>query len=655
LDFLTQYDKLFDGRRDVYGEGFPKAADPSKYSYRAVYKPLTQELLLQHLRGALTLGVYPIREDETVAWFAMDVDGPKDGDGFEQALEVARQQVELLERAGLTAYIERSRSGQGTHVWGFLDKPLPAAIVRQALRPHLIDDAIFDKMYPVQDDLDRTPLGNLICLPFQGEALKRGCAVFLDAQAQPINPREFLAGLKTNPSEVVEHIAGKQQKLRPVTRTTPAVTGDLDYGPLVTGALKVISPFGCQFMRNSWVNRRDIKEPQWYAAIQVATHFEHGRDFAHILSQDYPNYVPEEVDSKFDQAVGKPRIGCDFIHERFPKLACTSCPNNNGKRQAPHYRAKESILGLVRQSTSPMEHVGDFGADLARIDRLNAGEDSNGYRWGIPGLDSVTRLRPSELTVVGALPSMGKTWLMVDGMYRLAKQGVAVFCFSAETGRESLRQRLLARAAQVDSAKLKGEGAKLTPQDRRALDSAAHRLASMPIFIDYSSINADDVLAQIERTMLTTGMSFDTPYAVFFDYLQFGNKLPGEDSEYERLSRLSSEFKYVAKILEHPIVVFSQLKRENEGAETPLINWFKGTGRIESDLDVGLIITGERCDGDRAPRSITVVKQREGRANVKLEFVLQQCFGRFDVAPGSLPAGYEHFTPQEQLVTELEE
>jgi replicative DNA helicase len=264
-----------------------------------------------------------------------------------------------------------------------------------------------------------------------------------------------------------------------------------------------------------------------------------------------------------------------------------------------------------------------------------------GVKWGFDGLDEYVRFRRREVTVVGGMPSLGKTWIMLDAAYRLASAGVPVFIFSAETGRDALRMRLLARAAEVDSRALRGErpGYPLTRDEGRRLEQAAATLETLPIYTDFQALSADDVLVQVEECLLRERIPLDTDYVIWFDFLQFGSTMTSEEqTEYTRLSRLSSDFKLVAKTLDRAICVFSQLKREKEGNETPEINWFKGTGRIETDMDVGLIITGERMAGRSAPRTLTIVKQREGIANVRLDFTLQQAFGRWDyVGTGHAP------------------
>lgn len=643
--FVQSYDALFAGRRDVYGEGYPDSTNPEKYRYRRVEEPVTPRLLTRHLQGEICIGVYPIQLDNTVTWFALDLDADKElpaDEAYAQALVAAKEQQRKLTAAGLTTYLERSRSGKGVHVWGFLDGPVQAAEVRRALRPHLVDDITFDRMYPVQDELTpKKPWGNLIALPFHGQALRNGYSTFLDDADQPVSPREFLASVYRNAAAVIEFLVKKAPRERAPRPGAAAGEGGTrivrtDAGePTLTGALKVISPYGCKFMRHCWTNRAKLEEPLWHAALQVASHFRHGRDFAHLISYDYaprgaPAYDADVVDAKYDQVLANDKIGCNWIHENYPALACNNCPNRNGQRLAPHFVAQRSVIELADRGEGGLQHVGSFAQDLDRVKRYQTGELQSGVRWPIPGLDEVMRMRPGEMVVVGGMQSMGKTHLFIDTVRALAEQGIYVGAFSAETGAESFRQRLLANMAQVNSLKLRGEHWEaMTRAELRRLEEAGERLSGLPIYTDFTTLAPEGMLRQWEEAVLTNRIPMNATAVLVFDYLQFSLRQAGEN-EYEHISRSTGEFKYVAKILEKTVVPLSQLKREHEGGDKPAINWFKGTGRIESDMDGGLIITGERIDGDRAPRTITIVKQREGKANVAVDFILDQTTGRWE-------------------------
>lgn len=652
--------RLFRGRDDVYATGFAKlddSGDVARVSYALVKEPLTESVWHRHLVGSQLIGRYQLRPDSTVCWFAMDFDG--DAAEHESVLEQAIKQAEAFEEAGLFCYIEQSRSGTGAHVWGFFDQPVPAEAVRKALKPLVTKTANFDRLYPVQTLVSETkPYGNLIALPFfgamasegwtsrLGPGVPNGASVFLNRDTlEPVEPEAFVASVLYNSAEVIEELAARAPKDPAPARVLPTFEErePVAYGETdprgrpdkpMNGVLKLISDFGCRFMAHAFTERMSLPEPQWYAAIQQLTCFQNGREAAHLISMDYPGYTPGETDAKYTQALRHPPVGCRYIKEHFPELACKDC---NGR--APYHVGNAKITSLVKETTEPMIKS-TFTASLERMRRRNRGEVPTGALWGVAGLDRYTRLRPKEMTVVGALPSIGKTALMVDSMYTMAEQGVPVLGFSAETGQEGLEERFLARASGVDSRAIRGErmwNDVLRPLDRdeeRAVEDGAARLAQLPLYMHYSASQPDLIFNLIEDTILRERLSIGKPMVIFFDYLQFGAiDVEGQQSEYDKLSRLSMEFKYMAKILRQPVVVFSQLQRKVEADDEPQINWFKGTGRIEADADVAMILTGERTPGAVSRRKITVVKQRDGDAGVAIDLLLHQTVCRFDVAP----------------------
>lgn len=646
--------RLFRGRGDVYAKAFLKDGGAGKVGYVLVKEPLTERLIEQHLAGHVLLGQYQLFPDSTVCWFALDFDDNGDaGAVYGQAVE----QLEAFQAAGLQVYLEQSRSGTGCHVWGFFDGPIPAYLVRKALKPLLVDASSFDRLYPVQTTVSETrPYGNLIALPFfaasaddgwksqLGAGVPGGASVFLDPTTlEPIDPTVFVENVRFNNQYIIQELADNA----PVEAVAGASVYEerdvVPYGETETkgrprkpinGVVKLVSDYGCQFMAHAFLNRKTLSEPMWYAALQQLTCFENGREAAHLLSRDYPGYTSQETDTKYTQALRHPPVGCAYIKEHFPNLACKSC---SGK--APYYVGDQTLAELAKETTEPMIHS-DYKTSLDRMRRRNRGEMPTGAMWGIAGLDQITRLRPKELTVVGAHPSLGKTALMVDAAVSLAERGVPALVFSAETGQEGLEERFLARMSGVDSRAIRGErlwGGRLMPltvDEERAVEDAATRLAGLPLYTHYSASQPDRIVNLIEDTILREQLSLGDPLVIFMDYLQFGSlDVAAGHSEYEKLSLLSAEFKYMAKVLRQPVVIFSQLKREKEADDDPQINWFKGTGRIESDADVAMILTGERTPGAIAKRKLTIVKQREGEAGVSIELLLHQTVARFEVAP----------------------
>lgn len=611
-DALQLLQTYFQARQDVYAVGYPAPDNPNKYRYAKVQEALTPEVLAGHVAGRHCVGVYPLLPDSSVHWFAIDFDGHT----FAEAYRDAQAQADRLRAEGLFVYLERSRSGFGVHLWGFLTEPVPAVTVRRALRPLLLGDRTFDRMFPVQDRLtEQRPLGNLIALPFHGAAAAVGNSMFLGEDGVVVPPEEWKP--RQNRPALLELLAGPEA---PAGGAAPSASDtNLRPGQLLTGALKVLSPYGCQFMRQAYQQRATLSEPAWYAAIQQTTVFQHGRELAQLMSQGHPGYSPTEVDKKFQHASAHSPVGCAYIHEHFPEMACSGCPMT-----APYRRAELTLQELVVEADQPMTAVGSFEAELEALER---DLEPEGLPWPIPGMDDL-RLRPGELTVVGAMPSRGKTWLMVDAAVGLARMGIPVLVFSAETASRNLRRRILANVAEVDSRKLSRE-LPLDSGDKATIRKAADELKTLPLYVDYVSMSPTQVLTRVEQTLLRYQIPLDKPYVVFFDYLQFGARLATDRTEYDQVSRLSTEFKLTGKLLEQPLVVFSQLRRETEDNDQPALTWFRSSGRIEQDLDVGVIITGERMAGERAPRTLTAVKQREGLANFALEYTLVQTYGRW--------------------------
>ena len=143
--------------------------------------------LLAHLKGGQVMGVYPLLADDTCWLLAIDLDG-----GSWQA-DVAAL-CEVCRGLGVPAAVERSRSGDGAHLWFFFSAPVSAALARrfglmlltEAMgRCSTLGMSSYDRLFPSQDTLPRGGFGNLIALPLQHEARERGNSLFLDEQLEP--------------------------------------------------------------------------------------------------------------------------------------------------------------------------------------------------------------------------------------------------------------------------------------------------------------------------------------------------------------------------------------------------------------------------------------------------------------------------------------
>lgn len=641
---LTLFSDVFAGRHDVYAEAYKHPHKPGRVSYALKQESLTPSVLADHLNGVRRIGIYPL-VDNYVRWFAVDFDAPKgtdvnlsDEEKFALAWAEADKQAIKFEEAGLFVFLERSRSGKGVHIWGFFDEPIEALIVLRALKPLLLDAATYDRMYPVQSSVTDGGYGNLIALPFHGESLKAGNTAFLNRDTlEPIEPLAFLQGTTFNNRFVVEELAEHAPKEKnnvegavgTYVRTDGDYEGDFSGRPEkpISGFLKMISQYGCKFMHHAVKDAATISQEEWWVALGQTTCFKRGRDAAHLLSQlDKARYSPEVTDETFDRLLQHPPHGCAYIHAKFPQYACNDCP-----MKAPYHVAKKPILQLVGETTSSLEK-GNWQGAMKRVRERNSGKAKIGIRWGLPILDDYTRARPGEFVVIGARPSIGKTAFMVDRTFEMALNGTPVFVFSGETGETGLTDRYLSRASGIDSLLLRGEGMRpLTAEELEQLDAAAVVLETIPLYINYSATRADQILDLIEQSILENRIPLDEPYVVFQDYLQFGNPGDGGASEeYGRLTKVSAEFKFVAKILLQTFVTFSQLKRDTEGDEKPDLDSFKGTGRIEEAADLAMVLAGDRTSSPVVQRFLHGLKQREGPVGWTIKLLMKQACSQFN-------------------------
>ncbi|MBT2694494.1 DEAD/DEAH box helicase [Bacillus sp. ISL-55] len=149
--------------------------------------PLTNQVVISHLNGEHTIGLYPMQKDGTCSFLAVDFDKAnwqKDVQAF----------IQVCTNLGLPFSIERSRSGNGAHVWFFFSEKIESSLARKLgytlltktlEHHHEIGMSSFDRMFPNQDTLPKGGFGNLIALPLQRQAGLQGNSLFVDENFNP--------------------------------------------------------------------------------------------------------------------------------------------------------------------------------------------------------------------------------------------------------------------------------------------------------------------------------------------------------------------------------------------------------------------------------------------------------------------------------------
>lgn len=281
----------------------------------------------------------------------------------------------------------------------------------------------------------------------------------------------------------------------------------------------------------------------------------------------------------------------------------------------------------VRQDIASLESI--LGESFDRLDELHRNKGGiRGIPTGLKDLDKLLAgLQRSDLIVIAARPSMGKTALMLNLALNIATkadQGAVLF-FSLEMGKEQLVDRLLAAEAGVDAWKLRtGEG--LTDRDFERLSAGMGELAEAPIYIDDTSgITVADLRTKARR------LHHQHPLAVIMvDYLQLmsgGSRFAAAANRVQEISEISRSLKILARELNVPVVAASQLSRsvENRSPQIPQLADLRESGSIEQDADIVAFLYREEYYNPETDRQnvteVLVKKHRNGPTrNIEIYF-----------------------------------
>jgi replicative DNA helicase len=296
--------------------------------------------------------------------------------------------------------------------------------------------------------------------------------------------------------------------------------------------------------------------------------------------------------------------------------------------------AEESLLKLGEARTrdelrTPADVIENFQGGVNAF--LDPSQRIKGISTGFLKLDEMTGgLHKGDLFVLAARPSMGKTALALNIAQHIAthpslRQTVAVF--SLEMSSESLLTRMICAGARVDQQKFRA--GYLNQEERRRLQHATAELIDTRLFIDDTpGTNLMDVHAKLRRVKNEHGLGL-----VIIDYLQLMSSRGRSENRTQEISAMSRGLKLMAKELEVPFLVLSQLNRAPEqrpGDHRPQLSDLRESGSIEQDADLVAFIFREEVykperEDLRGLAELILAKQRNGpTGRVNLVF-LKEC------------------------------
>jgi replicative DNA helicase len=300
-------------------------------------------------------------------------------------------------------------------------------------------------------------------------------------------------------------------------------------------------------------------------------------------------------------------------------------------------RAESSVFQLaedrIKTGLTPIKEI--VHSNFERLEKIfREGKSITGVSTGYTELDKLlSGLQPSELLILAARPSQGKTALALNLAENISiRAGSQVAFFSLEMSKESLLQRLVASVAQIDAHKFRT--GHLSREDWRRMTESLGTISSAPLWIDDAgSTTVLEIGAKARRLKREKGLSM-----LVVDYMQLITGRGRFNNRQEEVASISRGLKGLAKELQIPVLVLSQLTRAPEREDRgPQLSDLRESGAIEQDADVVMFIHRphwskmDASPDERDQAEIHVAKQRNGPTD-KVRFVFRSRLTRFEEA-----------------------
>ena len=305
-------------------------------------------------------------------------------------------------------------------------------------------------------------------------------------------------------------------------------------------------------------------------------------------------------------------------------------------------QAEQKIFSIMDgRSTNSVNSIGDvLGAAMDRIDARLAGEHvEGGVETGFRDFDDMTGgLHNSEMIILAARPSMGKTALAMNIAQYVAIEGQAPVLFiSLEMSAIELADRMLCSLAKVNGHRLRN--GTISNDDRIRLSEKASEISQSPLYVDDSPSRTVSEIAAAARRIKRRQESIGL---IVIDYLQLIEPDNPRDPRQEQVAKIARRLKGMARELDVPVLCLSQLNRQAEDSKDhrPKLSHLRESGAIEQDADVVMFVhreeyyhRGEDRDQYAGQAEIIIAKQRNGPVG-EVELIWEKDYTRFyDKAP----------------------
>ena len=345
------------------------------------------------------------------------------------------------------------------------------------------------------------------------------------------------------------------------------------------------------------------------------------------------NYVPTAANIVYHAQIVKEKSELRHLIDAATEIASAAYEATDDVKDIMDDAEKKILAVAANQTGGAFEPIRNIVIDtVGRVETLYENQGGlTGISTGFRDLDRDTSgLQKSDLILVAARPSMGKTAFTLNIATYAAMHGHTVAFFSLEMSKEQLVQRMLCSEGGIDSQRLRT--GQLEDADWDRLINTADRVSKASIYIDDTAgLNVMDLRSKARRLKAEHGLDL-----IVIDYLQLmqGRARSSSDNRQQEISEISRSLKALARELDVPVVALSQLSRsvESRTVKKPMLSDLRESGSLEQDADIVMFLYREDYyDQETERKNITeviIAKHRNGPIGT-IELFFQKEFTKF--------------------------